>query len=73
MFEEIQKVVETDINPQLALHGGACDVIDFEEGVLTIRLTGGCSGCPSSRMTLMNGIIPILRDRFDNIRSVVLE
>ena len=73
MFEEIQKVVETDINPQLALHGGSCDVIDYEEGVLTIRLTGGCSGCPSSRMTLMNGIIPILRDRFDNIRSVVLE
>ena len=73
MFEEIQKVVEEDINPQLALHGGACDVIDFTEGVLTIRLLGGCSGCPSSRKTLLNGIIPILQDHFDFIRSVVLE
>ena len=73
MFEEIEEVVETEINPQLAMHGGGCEVIDFTEGVLTIRLLGGCAGCPASRMTLLNGIVPILQEHFSTIRSVVVE
>ncbi len=72
MMNEIEQLIEEEINPQLALHGGGCEPLDFEEGVLTIRLHGGCSGCPSSKLTLLHGISPILKDRFPEVQEVVL-
>jgi Fe/S biogenesis protein NfuA len=72
MIEEIKKVIETDINPQLELHAGGCELIDVDDGVVTIRLYGGCSGCPSSQITLFNGIVPILKERVPDVKDVVL-
>lgn len=72
MIEEIKKVIEEEINPQLELHSGGCELIDVDDGVITLRLFGGCSGCPSSQMTLFNGIVPILREKFPDIKDVVL-
>lgn len=72
MIEEIQKVIENDINPYLALHQGGCELIDVEDGVVTIRLHGGCSGCPSSQITLFNGILPIFKEKIPDIRDVML-
>jgi Fe-S cluster biogenesis protein NfuA len=72
MFDEIQQVIEDEINPQLAMHGGGCEPLEYEEGTLTIRLYGGCSGCPGAKMTLLNGITPILQERFPEIKDVRL-
>jgi Fe/S biogenesis protein NfuA len=72
MIEQIKEVIESEINPSLALHQGGCELLDVEDGVVTLRMWGGCSGCPSSAITLFNGIIPILMDRFPDIRDVVL-
>jgi Fe-S cluster biogenesis protein NfuA len=72
MLEQIQKVIETEINPQLALHAGSCQLVGFDDGILTIKLFGGCSGCPSSQITLFNGIVPILKEKFPEIEDVML-
>ena len=72
MIEQIQKVIEEDINPYLALHSGGCELIDVEDGIVTIKLFGGCSGCPSSQLTLFNGIIPILKEKVPDVEDVVL-
>lgn len=72
MIDQIKEIIEKDINPQLELHSGGCELVDVEDGVVTIRLFGGCSGCPSSHITLFNGIVPILRDKLPEIRDVVL-
>lgn len=72
MLQELKATIESDINPQLNLHSGSCELVDYEDGIVTLRLNGGCSGCPSSRMTLFNGIVPILREKFPEIRDVVL-
>lgn len=72
MIEELKKVIEEEINPQLELHSGGCELLDVEDGVVTLRLFGGCSGCPSSQLTLFNGIVPLLRDKFPDIKDVVL-
>lgn len=72
MIEQIQKVIVEDINPQLELHAGGCELIDVDDGIVTLRLFGGCSGCPSSQITLFNGIIPILKEKIPEIRDVVL-
>jgi Fe/S biogenesis protein NfuA len=70
--EKIQQVIEEEINPRLALHGGGCELVDFSEGILTLRLHGGCSGCPSSKLTLLHGIAPILKDRCPEVKDVTL-
>jgi Fe-S cluster biogenesis protein NfuA len=71
-IDELKNVIESDINPQLELHAGGCELLDVDDGVVTIRLFGGCSGCPSSHITLFNGIVPILKDKFPEIRDVML-
>ena len=73
MLEEIQKVIEEDINPYLAMHSGGCELVDFDDGVVTLRLSGGCSGCPSSQITLFNGIVPIMKEKIPEVKDVVLD
>ncbi len=72
MIEQIKEVIEKEINPQLELHSGGCELLDVEDGIVTIRLYGGCSGCPSSHITLFNGIVPILKEKFPDIKDVLL-
>ena len=72
MIEKVKEVIEKDINPQLASHGGGCEVISVENNIATIKLLGGCSGCPSRNMTLLNGIVPVLKDRIPELEDVVL-
>ena len=72
MIEEIQKIIESDINPMLELHSGGCELVDVDDGIVTLRLFGGCSGCPSSQITLFNGIVPILKEKIPEVRDVVL-
>lgn len=72
MIAEVKKVIEEDINPQLALHNGGCELVDIEDGIVTIRLFGGCSGCPSSHITLFNGIVPILKEKVPEVEEVML-
>ena len=74
MKEQIEKVIDEDINPYLAMHSGGCEFVEIDqENVLTIRMFGGCSGCPSSQITLFNGIIPIFREKIPEIKDIVLE
>ena len=72
LIEKIKTVIEQDINPFLAMHQGGCELLDFEDGIVTIKLYGGCSGCPSSQITLFNGIVPILTEKVPEVEDVVL-
>lgn len=72
MIEQIQKVIEEDINPFLELHSGGCELLDYDDGIVTLRLYGGCSGCPSSQITLFNGIVPIFKEKLPEVKDVIL-
>lgn len=72
MIEKIKAVIETEINPQLALHAGGCELIDVDDGIVTLRMHGGCAGCPSSSITLFNGIVPILKEHVPEVKDVIL-
>ena len=73
MIDRNKEVIETDVNPYLALHQGGAELVDVDDGVVTLKLFGGCSGCPSSQITLFNGITPILMEKIPEIRDVVLD
>jgi len=72
MIEKIKEIIDTEINPMLQLHAGGCELLDVDDGVVTLRMYGGCSGCPSSTITLFNGIVPILKEHCPEIKDVIL-
>ena len=60
------------IRPSLLADGGDVELISIDdEGVVTVRLTGACQGCPLSELTLANGIERILKERVEGVTKVV--
>lgn len=67
----IRDILETEIRPAVALDGGDVEFDRFEDGVVYLRMQGACSGCPSSAMTLKQGIETRLRNAVPAIIEVV--
>ncbi len=69
---EIALYLEGPISDMLSLHSGFARLDSYQEGFASIRLGGGCQGCPSSRITLMNGVFKELQEKFgeDVVREV---
>lgn len=55
MEDKISKALES-IRPALQMDGGDIELIGVNEGVVRVRLTGACAGCPMSQMTLQMGV-----------------
>ena len=53
---EIEKILETSIRPSIQMDGGDIELVSCKNGIIKVFLKGACSGCPSSQMTLKNGI-----------------
>jgi Fe-S cluster biogenesis protein NfuA len=71
MREEVQKAIDL-IRPSLQADGGDVELVDVsEDGVVKVRLTGACRGCPMSQMTLKMGIEKIIRQQIPDIKEVV--
>jgi Fe-S cluster biogenesis protein NfuA len=69
----MRKKVEEAINkirPMLQADGGDVELIDVQEGIVTVRLQGACAGCPMSQMTLKNGIEKLLKKEIPEVVSV---
>lgn len=64
-------VLEEQVNPSIAMHGGRADLVAVEEGVAYMRLSGGCQGCGLATVTLSQGIEVALKDSVPEITSVV--
>lgn len=62
-----------DIRPYIHGHGGEVEVLDVQDGVVRVKLTGACSGCTASDITLTEGVEEALRDGFPGFVSVVVE
>ena len=69
MREEVVKALEK-VRPALQADGGDVELIDVQEGIVTVRLTGACGGCPMSQMTLKQGIERANREAVPGVRGV---
>jgi len=73
MAKNVIAVLEADVNPSIAGHGGRADLValDESEGIAYLALSGGCQGCAMSRMTLSQGIEVTLKDQVPGLVEVV--
>ena len=71
MKEQVQKAIEL-IRPGLQADGGDIELIDVSaDGIVKVKLTGACQGCPMSQMTLKMGIEKIIKNRLPDIKEVI--
>lgn len=70
MREKVEEVLNK-IRPALKADGGDVELVDVKEGIVSVKLTGHCAGCPMSTMTLKNGIERILKEHISDIKEVV--
>ena len=70
MREKVEAAL-ADIRPTLQADGGDVELIGVEDGVVKVRLTGACGGCPMAKMTLRNGVERILKEKVPEVKEVV--
>ena len=68
--QQIKDVLETKVRPAVAKDGGDIQFISFNSGVVKVALKGSCSGCPSSVMTLKQGVQNLLCHYVKEVKSV---
>ncbi len=69
MEEQIKEILET-IRPALQADGGDVEFIDYNDGIVTVRLKGACGNCPMSTMTLKQGIEARIKAKIPEVKSV---
>ena len=71
MKEKVQKAIDM-VRPGLQADGGDVELVEVSpEGVVKVRLTGACHGCPMSQMTLKMGIEKIIKQQVPEIKEVI--
>jgi Fe-S cluster biogenesis protein NfuA len=69
--EKVKQVLEK-IRPRLQADGGDVELVEVgEDGIVKVRLTGACGGCPFATMTLKNGIEAVLKNQVPEVKSVL--
>jgi Fe-S cluster biogenesis protein NfuA len=70
MREKIEAVLD-QIRPNLIRDGGNVELVDATDGIVKVRLTGACGGCPMATMTLKQGVERVLKERLPEVKQVV--
>jgi Fe/S biogenesis protein NfuA len=68
--DRVRDVLETQVNPAIAAHGGMISLVDVEQTDVYVEMSGGCQGCALSRMTLRQGVERMLREAVPELTAV---
>ncbi len=69
MRDKVEEVLN-QIRPSLLADGGDVELVDVQDGIVSVKLTGACAGCPMSTITLKNGIERLLKEEIPGIKEV---
>ncbi|UCD21926.1 MAG: NifU family protein [Chloroflexota bacterium] len=70
MREKVEAALE-QVRPTLKADGGDVQLIDVKDGVVTLKLTGACGGCPMATMTLKGGIERVIKEQVPEVKEIV--
>jgi Fe-S cluster biogenesis protein NfuA len=65
------KAALDQIRPALQADGGDVELVDVKDGIVKVKLTGACGGCPMATMTLKKGIERVLKQQVPEVKEVV--
>ncbi len=68
--EKVRQVLDAQVNPAVASHGGSINLVDVRGTDIYIEMLGGCQGCAMSRMTLKQGVEKMLRQEVPEVGTV---
>jgi len=68
--DRVREILESQVNPSIASHGGAINLVGIEGTEIYMEMTGGCQGCAMSRMTLRQGVERMIRQAVPEITAV---
>jgi len=71
LARQVVTVLEEQVNPSIASHGGRADLVAVEGSAVYLRLSGGCQGCGMAKATLSQGIEVILREAIPEVTEIV--
>ena len=71
LVDRVQQVLEQQVNPAIAAHGGGAELVSVDGTIAYLRLFGGCQGCGLAQVTLKQGIERILLDSIPELTQVV--
>ncbi len=71
MAEKVLQVIEQEINPSIAGHGGYINLIDVKENNVYIEMGGGCQGCGMSQVTLRRGVVSSIKRAVPEIEEII--
>ncbi len=71
LAERVRTVIDSEINPAVASHGGEIGLVEVRDDVAYIRMSGGCQGCGMARVTLKQGVERMLRESVPEIQGIV--
>ena len=69
--QEIQELIDTQINPSVASHGGYIQLLEVQNDTIYVHMGGGCQGCGMAQATLKQGIESTIKDNFPEIQQVI--
>ena len=70
IFRAAARLIEREINPAVASHGGRIELIDVQDATVVLRMLGGCQGCGMASVTLKQGIEGTLRQAIPGLRGI---
>jgi Fe-S cluster biogenesis protein NfuA len=70
MRERVEVALDR-VRPALRADGGDVELVDVQDGVVTVRLTGACGSCPMSTMTLRTGVERAIKQEIPEIKRLV--
>ena len=68
---KVQRVLDHEINPAVATHGGRVTLLDVEDGTVYLEMGGGCQGCGKAEDTLRSGVETMLREKVPEVGRIV--
>lgn len=71
LWRRIQEVLDSEVNPAVASHGGHISLIEVREGSVFLQMGGGCQGCGMAAATLKQGVERILKGHFPEIQEIL--
>jgi len=70
LYNRVADLFESQVNPMVAGHGGRIELIDVQDAIVLLRMSGGCQGCGMADVTLRQGIEAMLRQEVPEVQGI---